>query len=55
MVCHLKYLFVCLVNCIRENKKLRPLDIIQVDLIVADAKDPDVKLSSTFIRSLIEK
>ncbi len=47
------HLFV--VNSIRDGKGLPELDILQVDFILADSKDPDVKLSSTFIRSFINK
>lgn len=42
------------INEIRAQRHLGLLDIIQVDLIVADERDPDVKLSSTFIRSHIK-
>lgn len=42
------------VNEFRSQKGLNELEIIQVDLIVADEKDPNVKLSSTFIRSHIK-
>lgn len=44
-----------LVNEIRKEKNLSELQIVQVDFIVANSNDPDVKLSSTFIRSLISK
>jgi phosphopantetheine adenylyltransferase len=44
-----------LVNEIRKEKNLSELEIVQVDFIVANSNDPDVKLSSTFIRSLISK
>lgn len=46
--------FAFSVNEFRCEKGLNKLDIIQVDFIVADEKDPDVKLSSTFIRSYLK-
>jgi phosphopantetheine adenylyltransferase len=48
------FLFYPLVNDIRKTKNLPLLQIIQVDFIIADSVDPNIKLSSTLIRSLID-
>ena len=53
--CNLLFRFFFVVNEVRNEKNLSELQIVQVDFIIADSNDPDVKLSSTFIRSLINK